>query len=328
MIQPYLSHTQYTYTSVNGLVWLHSGLKLPTNLEEKACNAIIKIYKEVNTEQPLVIDFRNIKDVADRAMENLFDVFQTEDREVVLVDYESISDRIDKYTHDYYKKNSVNINEDHLKCCKILNHVSFAIGDIYGEIQKLRITKISEYVKNAFVKFDSEKYLPSTPLKATGIYDAAKLIANHTAFYWICLELSDQLKGLLNTRKIEFNANKELRILSVNLKSSPFASVVSLFNSIPLVTIDHLGPKHKVFDLDILDGLENLKQYSYIYIGDFTIGGTEIKIAKTYAGISNSDLNTALVIGSYFKNEIFNPAFNLFSLVDIKDLHPQAKFSI
>ena len=325
MIQPYLSHTSWTYTSVYGLIWLNSGLKLPTNLEEKACNALIKMYREVNTEQPLVIDFRNIKDVADRALENLFKVFQDNSREVLLLNYDNISDAIDKNTHDHYKKGSVIHTLRDGQFCRIFNNVILT-SDIGEKVEELRKNKVADFVKSCFIKFDQEQYLTSTPLKATGIFDAAKLISNHTAFYWICLQLSDMLKSLLNSGKISLN--KELRILTVNLKSSPFASVVSLLNKIPLVTIDHLGPKHKVYDLDILDGLENLKQYSYIYIGDFCVGGTEIKIAKTYAGISNSELNTALVIGGYFQPDIFLPVFNLHSLVNINNLHPQAKFSI
>lgn len=326
MIQPYLSHSSWTYTTVDGLIWLSSGLKLPTNLEEKACDSLIKIYKEINIGQPLVIDFRNIKDVADRALERLFTIFQEGTREVVLVNFENISDQINKNTSDHYHKDSQNNTQTDGSCCKVLNQVGFTGEKLVEKINELRQQKVEEFVKSSFTKFDVPQYLNSTPIKATGVYDAGKMITNHTAFYWVCLELSEKLKGLLNNGKI--NLNKELRLLTVNLKSSPFASVVSLLNNIPLVTIDHLGPKHKVYDLDILDGLENLKQYSYIYVGDFCVGGTEIKIAKTYAGISNSYLNTALVIGSYFPSEVFKSAFNLFALVSIKELHPHAQFDL
>ncbi|MNL43899.1 hypothetical protein D3C87_1664380 [compost metagenome] len=168
--------------------------------------------------------------------------------------------------------------------------------------------------------------MSSTPLKATGVFDASKIINNHASFYWTCLELADLLKSLINDRKITFK--KEVRILAVNMKASPFASVVSLLLDIPLVTIDHSGPKHKIYDIDILDDLQNLRNYTYVYLGDFCIGGTEIKIAQTYARISNSELNTAIVIGAYFNNDHFNPSFQLFSLVNINGLHPNAQFSI
>lgn len=325
MIQPYLSNGSYTYVTVDGLIWLSSGLKLPTNLEEKACSSLNKIYREINLEQPLVIDFRNVSNVSDRALEDLFKSFQNENRETILMNYEGIIDTIDQNTNELYKKESsiVFINED--KQCKIFNKSNTDFKYLEG-IEDLRRSKIKEYVKICFTEFPNEEFLPSTPFKATGIFDASKLITNHTAFFWISLQLSDLLKNLLNSKQISLK--KEIRILTVNLKSSPFASVVSMLNKIPLTTIDHLGPKHKVYDLDVLYGLENHKKYNYIYIGDFCVGGTEIKIAQTYASISNSELNTAIVIGSYFDNKLFENSFNLYSLVEIKNLHPKAKFTI
>ena len=326
MIQAYLSNSKWTYASVYGLVWISSGLKLPTNLEENASDNLIKIYNEINTDQPLIIDFRNIIDAVDRALDELFKAFQTGTREVILVNYENIAGLIDSRTVEHYHKESKSICLDGGACFKILNPLSLDGNEVLESIETLRAEKIKSYVQNSFSEFENPKYLSSTPIKASGVYDASKIISNHTAFYWICLELSQKLTDLLNSGNLELK--KEPRLLSVNLKSCPFASVVSLLNNIPLVTIDHLGPKHKVHDLDILDGLENHKQYSYIYIGDFCVGGTEIKIAKTYAGISNSDLNTAMVIGSYFDSQVFEQSFDLHALVSIENLHPKAKFEL
>lgn len=326
MTQPYLSNNEWTYTSVDGLVWLNSGLKLPTNLEERACQALVKIYKEVNVEMPLIIDFRNIKDVADRAMDNMFRVFFDSSREIVLINFDSISVQIDKVIHQVFTKPTKSFilkNDQH---CKLLNQSTVKEEDYSTHVNELRALKVRHFVKQCFIPFDEPKYLSSTPIKASGVFDASLIVSTPTPFYWICLELSELLKTLLKTRQIKLS--KELRLLSVNLKSSPFASVVSLLNNIPLVTIDHMGPKHKVYDLDILDGLKNLKQYNFIYVGDFCIGGTEIKIAKTYAGISNSELNTAIVVGSLFEGEIFKGSFDLFSLTNLNGLHSAANFSI
>lgn len=325
MIQPYLFGSDWTYTSVDGLIWLNSGLKLPTNLEEKACDALVKIYDEIEIGQRLIVDFRNIKDVADRAFDNLFNRFQHSEREVMLLNFDMIAEQIEKATNQIYTKAYTDYANYGYRC-RVLNKLEFQDENYLPLVNDLRKRKVSDYIKSSFIAFKEERYLRSTPLKASGIFDAATLLSNHTSFFWICLELTELLRLLINSRKI--NLKKELRILSVNMKASPFASVVSLLMDIPLVTIDHLGPKHKVYDIDILDDLQNLRSYSYLYVGDFCIAGTEIKIAKTYARISNSELNTAIVIGAYFNEEHFSPAFQLHSLVNINGLHPKANFSI
>ena len=327
MIQPYLSNSDHwIYTSVDGLIWLNSGLKLPTNLEEKACNAILKIYMEVEIGQPLIVDFRNVKDIADRALDNLFSAFQENNREVLLLSFDTISDQIEKVTNQVYKKSYTDFSQSEGNRCRVLNKLVLDDVNYIMMVNDLRERKMNEFVKSSFIKFDDEQYLKSTPLKATGVFDAAQLLSNHTAFYWICLQMADLVKSLLNNAKV--NLSKEIKMLSVNMKATPFASVVSLLTDIPLVTIDHLGPKHKAYDIDILDDLQNLRSYNYIYIGDFCVGGTEIKIARTYARISNSELSTAVVIGSYFNEQHFLPDFHLYSLVNIAKLHPNAKFSI
>ncbi|WP_316799682.1 hypothetical protein [Pedobacter frigidisoli] len=327
MIEPYLIHPEWVYASADGIIWLTSGLSSPTNLSQNACDKLMKIYRTVSTDLPMVIDFRNVLDVADRALESLMKGFQSEGRQIIFINYELIDSTIDKAINEHYQKPLKGERNDNGLCYKILNDNGLSGEGIQGAAKIFRKQKISGYIKSCYVSFDHPRFLQSTPVLATGIFDASKLISGQTAFYWICLEMADQLRSLIKENKIVMN-NKEVRLLSVNLRSAPFASVVSLLISVPLTTIDHLGPKHRVHDLDILDGLENLKQFSYIYLGDFCIGGTEIKIAQTYAGISSSELNTAIVIGSYVDPEVFSSAFDLHSLVSLKSVHPSAKFTL
>jgi hypothetical protein len=56
-----------------------------------------------------------------------------------------------------------------------------------------------------------------------------------------------------------------------------------------------------------------------LFIGDFIIGGTEVKIAKTYSQIYGNKLEHAFVIASLFKPERFH-SFKLGCLKNIMDL--------
>lgn len=94
--------------------------------------------------------------------------------------------------------------------------------------------------------------------------------------------------------------------------------MLGLIHNIKFETIDHFGPKHKVFDLDFLKQKE--KGINYIYVGDFVFGGTEIKIAKTYTEMKGSKLCHALAIGSLFEKETFSNEFDLVCLTRLKDI--------
>jgi len=64
------------------------------------------------------------------------------------------------------------------------------------------------------------------------------------------------------------------------------------------------------------------------YVGDFVIGGTELKIAETYAVARNCIVNHAIVVGSLFDPGDYEGRATVHSLVKLKDANPAAAYHI
>ena len=299
-----LEDLQYVYIRVQGLIWVTNGLVESTNIRIGVGNEIDRIYNEVSTKIPLIIDFRNIESIADHTLDTLMINIEKNKRPVILINTNSVESSI--VPNLPTKITSERFSDKDSRSLNIALNGSFNTKDfsviVIGMMQK----KIQSIVKASFSPFESKKHLASTPILANGIYDANKIIFDRESFFWVCLAMNDILKEVIATR---FGA--PIKLLSVSLRSAPFASVLSQFNKIPLETIDHLGPRHKVFDLDILPNLIDKKKFSYIYVGDFCFGGTEIKIAKTYAQFAQSTFESAIVIGTLLPQDTFADDFDL-----------------
>jgi hypothetical protein len=145
----------------------------------------------------------------------------------------------------------------------------------------------------------------------------------------MCLFLADALDNYIKKEieDKEKNPNApEIKLLAVSLRGSPFASAVSLLINKSYDTIDHLGPRHKLFDFELLDNFK--KGIRYIYVGDFIVGGTEVKIAKAYAELLGCELNFAIVLSSLLDPDVFKDSFNLITLTRIKEIVPDADYQL
>ncbi|WP_395052400.1 hypothetical protein [Flavobacterium sp.] len=303
------STTSNIYTRIQVLTWIVSGTAMLNILEKKACDLLSNIIKENNETKPIIANFNGITDIDDHAMDSVFKSLQDNKRQLVIINGHHLLDKINKSKKDSKaelksdsKNETITIGNS-----KIIN---------YNKIIEERANFISIFIKSmiasTFKKFDNEIRLCSTPIVANGEFNSNEIISNPNKFIWLTFFLSDKLKDVLNATKLE-----NVKLLSASLRGAPFASMLGLIHNIKFETIDHFGPKHKVFDLDFINQKE--KDINYIYIGDFVVGGTEIKIAKTYTEMKGSKLCHALVLGSLFENEIFSD-FELNYLVSLKDV--------
>ena len=189
--------------------------------------------------------------------------------------------------------------------------------------------KNKEIVSSSFSYNDVSNHkhleqLPSTAILATGEFDAGKIISKPDNFFWLAFSLSDLVEDFVKEINIKYHDEFVCRLISVSLRGSPFAAAISLLTSpeIKYDTVDHLGPKHKLFDIEFFDKLKlsTKEKVRYIYFGDFIIGGTELKIAQTYSQIYGYELKHAVVIGSYFNETRYLPGVEVKSLVKLNKL--------
>ncbi len=84
-----------------------------------------------------------------------------------------------------------------------------------------------------------------------------------------------------------------------------------------LEIVDHMGPKQA-----LLEGYATGSPRTgldYIYIGDFLIGGTEVKVAASYAFAHGCSLKEAIVVGSLLPPNEYKIGANVDSLVCLRN---------
>lgn len=334
----YLVQDDFVYIRLQGLIWASDGLLLNSKFNIGASELFLEIAENVNIDKPLIVNCKRIT----KFDESIYRIIKEKNlkRKIIFT-------HIDGGFHAQFAKELDIIfnglaQQNSSKNLISTNHSSFTFTpDQYDElVQKVEIylkKKNDEIVRSCFKYYEETNHkklnqLPSTSILATGEFDAGKIISNPEKFFWLTLNLSDLIDDY--AKEIIQNSDPKIacRLLSVSLRGSPFAAAVSLLSKDPLIkfdTVDHLGPTHKLFDLEFFDKLKlvNKEKFRYIFFGDFIIGGTEIKIAQTYSQIYGYDLMHAVLIASYFDADRYLPGIEVKSLVKIKELQiPDLKF--
>lgn len=302
--------TSYVYSRIQVLTWIANGTSLLNILEKNACELLAWIIEETDSNKPIIINFKGITDIDDHAMDSVFQKLDDNKKQLVIINGHHLLGKIDKLKKESKAIISSNSENETITIGKA------TIID-FKEVLKEREIYIEKFIKNtistSFRKFQKEIRLCSTPIIANGEFNSSEIISNPNKFIWITFFLSDKLSEILNKSRLE-----NVKLLSASLRGAPFAAMLGLIHNIKFETIDHLGPRHKIFDLNFVKQKE--KGINYIYIGDFVFGGTEIKIAKTYTEMKGSKLSYALVIGSLFEEGTFLHEFDLTYLAGLKDI--------
>lgn len=302
------SSNKYVFTRMQNIIWATRGLGLSYLLESDAGNLLGSIVEKVENEKSLVVNFTRITEIDDHALDGFFDSLIKSKRQVIIIDGNHLFNRIDQLRKG---KGTVSI-EATSDIIRLGNDKKIKPNEIESNRKKVVETFKKDAVISCIEKFPKRR-LSSTPLVADGEYNSNRLISNIKQFMWLSSLLADELDKIISDEKIE-----NPKLLSVSLRGAPFAASIGLLLSLPFETIDHFGPKHKVFDNDFLNRIE--KGSNYIFVGDFCIGGTEIKTAKMYTNLKGSFLNHAIVIGNQIDPKYFKDYFKLYSLVDLNKL--------
>ena len=318
----------FVYTNVQAIIWAGSGLKSPSNIELNTGNILADIYKLQSIDKCLIVDFKGVIQQVDHSLKPFFIAMATIDREVILLNHSDIEDQIHTYIRHYLlnRRSISDYSSDikHIKAKGTDVSRKVRIEDINERITTLMDSYITGVVSNCFQLFEGPpRPLKSTPLLATGIYNAMLIVSDPKKFLWTCIMIASKVLSIKDI------LNEPLKILSVSLGASTIALTVGLLTELKVDLIDQIGPETKIFDRDELDNIHyDQSPYNYIYVGDFTIGGTEIKIAKAYADAYFCSLEHAVVIGSLFDKELYKEAFELYYLVKLDQVNENAKYGL
>lgn len=311
--------TSYVYTRAQILGWVANGTSLINIFEKKASDLLLEIIRSSDKSKPLVVNFKGITNIDEYALDSIFSELEDNKRQLIIVNGHGLADTFLKFK----KNSSCDINTESGNQSIILGkNAPVNYDKVRSEGEEALSIFLKSTLAATFREFDKEKRLCSTPIIANGEFNSSEVISNPFSFKWVVMFLSDELE-----RIIQENRLNNVKLLSASLRGAPFASVLGIINHIEFETIDHFGPKHKVFDLDFIHQQE--RGINYIYIGDFVFGGTEVKIAKTYVEMKGSRLDHTLVLGSLLSKDAFENDFTLSSLVDLNDLsNGKAEFKL
>lgn len=175
------------------------------------------------------------------------------------------------------------------------------------------------------VNADSEFVpLSSTPILSNGVFNARRIISDSVKFSaMVCMLEELLLEGF------SFDDDDSLCLLSGSLRGGPFASALAFARARlkPFEVLDHLGPS-----FDLLEEHEVGKVTvgrRYVYVGDFIVGGTELKLASNWATGRGSSVVGALFLGSLWSAKNYETlGMKVLSLVNLRQCCPQAQYEV
>jgi len=317
---PLLEHVDFAYLRLQALTWSANRAYLPSCIQANAGKALAALLDEAVTDRRCIVNAAGISSVEDHALEAVRAALKGRRTEVIFLNARGIE-------HDLRTalgEPAVIMPHDGGVYVYGRDHRDHQ-ASVKGWIEKaasLEMDELTSRVADCFVKHPEPKRMASTPVLATGVFDARSLIKERGSFVSASLLLADAL-----SRWIEEGKPGAFRLLAVSLRSSPLAAALSLLcvSDEGVEIADHFGPKHKI-----------LEEYSlrpesfrgeYVFVGDFIIGGTEMKIASAYARSKGSRLTHALAVGSLLNAKDYGVPFNISSLVNLQRACPEASFT-
>lgn len=297
-----------------------------------------KLKEQITLENKnIVINCNNVLDIEDHFTDSFFSyvekklsknyviVFYSNDGLAKLVNY--MAEHIDKSLSRFSFKHQ----EDELSFFVVSKKeiCSSVINTMISDAKKLEDNSVIAVVSASYTETRSAcgvETLPSTPLRATGQFNATNLISKPSEFRWIVVLLVDKIFQLSKKNDI---ANYSL--VAGSLRGSAIAGSVwellqQFDDKITIQIVDHVGPCHDVAGRRY-ESPSAMKEQC-IYIGDFIIAGTEIKLISAYCNFMGSKLTHAFVIGKYTEQNYIDKTIELHSLVDLKKCKPNLEYKL
>lgn len=327
MYNPFLMHPCFVYTRLLAITW-HANPILQPAVFTSAAGDKLRQCIEAHPNLPVVLNCVGLSTIEDHALGTIREYFSLTDRCVAFIingNNEQLIKEIQSELRDV-KICVESVGEHQVlffgKNRSLALPIKNMLDDLVVETEKIERDFINQTVRDSYRGFAQPKRLDSTPLWATGVLNARSLISDPKSFVWVSILLTDLFQKVIEEARPITN-----RLLAVSLRGSPFAAAIRVLAhgfSPTLEIIDHIGPKHEVLEGYI--GKNNMEGGEYILIGDFVIGGTEIKIARAYAMARGACLKNAISIGSYLAGNDYDQNVSLRSLVSIPSIVPQLTY--
>lgn len=323
MNSPVLEHENFSYVRMLAITW-HANVLTPSLCTALAGAQLLKWTEGLD--RPLIVSCAGISTIEDHALADLKRYLQSNERVVAFLvakDKEQLGREIRSELKGVY---TCSESDDEFEMFVYGNRsraktLQGSMEETVRQIKFLEDDFVKKAVRDCYKPFKTPERLDSTPLLASGRLNARAIISNPKQFTWVSLLLVERFERLIEEARPRTNG-----VLAVSLRGSPFAAAVRLLaNSCSLLEIiDHIGPKHDLLEASV--GQPDMYGREYVLIADFVIGGTELKIARTYAMSQGATIKNAIAIGSFLPGDAYDKNISLKSLVNISDVVPELTY--
>lgn len=189
---------------------------------------------------------------------------------------------------------------------EVVDSLSSGPESLSNVLQAIEDHVLRDAIANCFVK--KGQYLRSTPLWANGYFDAQQIIGDPNVFGWIAFSMARRIRNILSSESQRDKAQPaDARLLACTQNGAALAMAATHMISRDITAgdndvklnvdvIDRFGPSQKFIEEYASD--EWSTPAYYIFVGDFVIAGTELKIAEVHSYHRQTLLKHAVVIGS------------------------------
>lgn len=270
----------------------------------------------------LVVNCNNVLDVEDHFSDKLDNLLKSNPNSALLFYSDDGMNKLVRYIGDHVSNNKLKysfMHEENGTSCYIISNKEICSSEIkakLSEAKRIENKKILNIVSDSFRK-TGEETLSSTPLSANGQFNATKLISSPNKFRWIVLLMVEKVFTLSRRESIKGYSLVAGSLRGAAIAGSVWELLQQFDQAITIQIIDHVGPYHDVVGrrYESVD----LMRKECIYIGDFLIAGTEVKLISAYCNFIGTKLTNAFVIGKYTERKSIDNRINIHSLVDLND---------
>jgi hypothetical protein len=313
---PFLKSATFDYTRLKGVIWCTDGLEHPTCVTASACKACVSWLGNQKAKRPLVVNCSGMRSIADHALDGLATVIE-DGHCIIFTNTDAIcGEIIGQYPDKTYPRT---VFGDRFIIFGKVQPVWAKPDALDSEIANTEHSFIEQALKDSFELFpEGPRRLASTPFLANGVCDLGKILSDPSRFLWVSLLMAERFEKFVRgvPAPAATKVSGELRLLAVSLRASPMAVAVALLSEQKVDIIDHMGPIQRILEEDRIAGAA--RRRSYVFIADFLVGGTELKIAKTFAYLRGSEVCHALAFGSYLASEDYTAGMEIDSLGNMK----------
>ena len=319
----FITHESVYYTRMMLFSW--SGDSIPTNLSESNAQYFVScINNEASdNERLIVVNCNNIIDIDDHVIDPIVKYVQSSSRAIIFFSndgqgkvFRHLNYHFDKGHYSELRTNSFIKNDISCVCLNTKEMESSETLCLIRNAWRAEDIWLKKEVKNSYSKFNEDRILSSTPLLAKGEFNAAAIISEPMKFKWIVILLVEKIYNVILLDKPQSYTLIEASLRGAAIAGSVWG-ILRFLSGVQLFVVDHIGPKHDILDTPSYDLVDPLNYC--VYIGDFIIAGTEVKLTSAYCNFLGGQVKHAFSIGNYTRNKILGNDVTIHGLVNLQD---------